>query len=118
MTASFVTRGPARRVVRRPGLEVVLAAERFGGLAGLVVVEAAVGGGQAPFSMALYLNGEPVDDRPGGAIRYDERAGRLCGVLGTGLGAGTLALTARVVDAHGRWGAASLVLPSGPVSVR
>jgi hypothetical protein len=104
------------RPLYRPGLDVRLAADVLGPPFGLVVVEVVARGGRGPFSIALYVNGDAVGD--GGELEHDERAGRLRRVLDVAPGPAPLALTARVVDAHGRWGGAALVLPGGPVGVR
>jgi hypothetical protein len=105
------------RPAYQPGLDVALAVDLIG-RSGPVVVEVSVCGGQGPFSMALYVNGDPVGFAAGDDVEYDEDAGRLRCVLGAACGPAPLALTARAVDARGRWGGASLVLPSGAVGVR
>ncbi|HXG03769.1 MAG TPA: hypothetical protein VNO23_10195 [Candidatus Binatia bacterium] len=116
MAARIVEPLATLRPVYQPGLDVGLAADLLGAPFGLVLVEVVVRGGQGPFSIALYVNGDPVG--VDGGIDHDEGTGRLRCILDAAPGPQPLALTARVVDARGRWGGAALVLPAGPVGVR
>lgn len=118
MTARLTEPVVTLRPVYQPGLDVALAVDLVDGPAGPLVVEVSVRGGRGPFSMALYVNGDPVGDHLDDGIEYDEQAGRLRCVLDAAVsGPPPLALTARAVDARGRWGGASVVLPPGPVGV-
>lgn len=103
----------------RPGLEVVVAARPAEPAPGPIVVEVQVRGGRPPFCLALYVDGVPVGLGSGEDVEYDEGAGWLRSTLhGLRPGSEPRALTARAVDACGRWGSASAVLAGGAVGIR
>jgi hypothetical protein len=91
----------------QPGLRVALAAFVT---AGAPIVRVHVDGAQPPFRLRLYVDGE-LADVWSPAADVTEVA---CPALGDG---GRHSVTARAVDATGRWGAAS-VLSGSEVAVR
>lgn len=90
----------------RPGLDVSVLA--LASHAGLPEIHLSVRGGTAPLRLYLYVDGDLQDSQASASDRF--RVNLL------GLGAGRHAVTARAVDAAGRWGGASIVVavPSSP----
>jgi Penicillin-Binding Protein C-terminus Family len=84
----------------RPGLDVSLVA--FDGSRGASTLVLGVRGGTTPVRLHLYVNGDLVESwmRAPAALTFD---------LG-GLQPGRHAVTARAIDATGRWGGSSVVV--------
>jgi hypothetical protein len=84
----------------RPGLDVsLLAVDRSGGRSELVL---GVRGGTTPIRMHLYVDGDLVESWTPAppAFTFDL----------DGLGPGRHAVTARAIDATGRWGGSSVIV--------
>jgi hypothetical protein len=108
--------GPTLRVVaggrrghaapRRPGLLVsVKALEAGAGPGNDLVLKVNVQGERPPVRLYLYIDGDLVDARIPAEKRSEFRA--------PAAGAGRHLVTARAVDALGRWGGASMVVDLG-----
>ncbi len=106
-TRSAIGTGRREAAPRAPGLLVALEAEApldvwRERLRVRVVVQRA----QAPLRLYLYLDGDLLDATVQDAASYEFRAASVTD--------GRHALTARVVDATGRWGGASEVVECRP----
>ncbi|MBI1735579.1 MAG: hypothetical protein HYR51_10425 [Candidatus Rokubacteria bacterium] len=97
------TRTDARSgaAARRPGLDVSVSIRRVAWEREGALVHVRVSGGSGPFRVYVYADGELVEAWiPGG-----ESNEFLCRALATG----RHTVTARAIDAHGRWGGASVL---------
>ena len=84
----------------RPGLDVSLSAvDRSGGRSELVL---GVRGGTTPVRLHLYVDGDLVESWTPAPSSFTFDLG--------GLGPGHHAVTARAIDATGRWGGSSVVV--------
>ena len=91
--------GSARQPLR-PGLDVSLfALDRSGGRSELVL---GVRGGTTPVRLHLYVDGDLVESWTPAPSSFTFDLG--------GLGPGHHAVTARAIDATGRWGGSSVVV--------
>jgi hypothetical protein len=88
----------------RPGLDVSVLA--LASHTGLPEIHLSVRGGIAPVRLFLYVDGELQDSQVSTSDRF--RVGLV------GVGAGRHAVTARAIDASGRWGGASIVVAASP----
>jgi hypothetical protein len=84
----------------RPGLDVSVLA--LSSHAGRPEVHLSVRGGTAPVRLYLYVDGDLQDSQSSGSDRFR--------VDLVGLDVGRHTLTARAIDATGRWGGASIVV--------
>jgi hypothetical protein len=94
-------RSDIARPVRRPGLDVAIATESARSSAASVV-RVRVHGARGPFRLYLYIDGELAE----AWIPGDENNEFSCASLDSG----HHTVTARAIDALGRWGGASVVL--------
>jgi hypothetical protein len=98
-----LTSAPPRTVrpIERPGLQVAIASSSR---SGEPRVRVRVDGARAPFRLYLYVDGELAE----AWIPAMETSELACPSLATG----RHTVTARAIDALGRWGAASLLTPA------
>jgi hypothetical protein len=95
------TRRAPDRIGWRPGIQVAIAAHE----AGAAIVRVSVDGAQGPFRLYLYVDGELTE----AWIPAAEMNELPCPAL---LSNGRHTVTARAIDALGRWGAASMLTPT------
>jgi hypothetical protein len=89
--------------VESPGLHVALSVkpiDQVRGEDGAVAVHVQVGEATQPFRVSVYLDGDLVDTWPPGLTGHEVR---LPSVTGRHV------VTARAIDAAGRWGGASML---------
>ena len=84
----------------RPGLDVSVLA--LASQTGVPEVHLSVRGGTVPVRLYLYVDGNLEESQASVSDRYR--------VTLDGLGAGRHAVTARAIDATGRWGGSSIVV--------
>jgi hypothetical protein len=92
-----------RAIDRRPGLEVSIAAAAASSPHAAPVVRVRVDGARPPFRLYLYVDGDLAE----AWIPAAETNELACPTLATG----RHTVTARAVDALGRWGGASILAP-------